>query len=68
MISLISLFILYGRGRSLLVNMTLVARARAESLRAIGRQTCWTFHEVVRTAPQAFASCSSMWLIFLVLG
>ena len=64
--SLIYLFILSGRGRSLLVNTPLVAQARerAESLRTSGRQPFWPLHAVVRTAAQAFASCSSRWLTF----
>ena len=65
--SLISLFILSRRGRSLLVNTPLVARARLESLRTSGGQPCWPLHAVVHTSEQDFASCSSRWSKILVV-
>ena len=65
--SLISLYILSRRGRSLFVNTPLVVWARAELLRESGRQPCWPLHAVVHTVAQDFESYSSMWLTFLVL-
>ena len=66
--SFIYLFILSGRGGLLLVNTPLVARARAESLRASDMQPCWPFHVVVRTDAQAFSSYSFRCSKFLMLG